>query len=232
MADTPTTTDTTAPAGTVAPDQPATPPATAPAQARASFTAEQQEEVNRIAARAREEGKQSAQRKSDPPKPTSQPAQAADAPSGLTLADVQRMIAREGEFVTALTSAGLDDDQKRSVRSLFNAANPTDVGAWWKETIEPLKLGKSPAPTAATTTAPVTATQPQSTATGQPAQPSAPPVSDRGAPPASKVPLEEAYLPTMSQADRDALIKSKGARWYMDQLSKQLSGKAIDLRRR
>lgn len=234
MADTPTTTDTTASQAIVTTDTPVTPPATTPAATRVTFTAEQQEEVNRIASRAREEGKQSAQRRAEPPK--SQPTAStqhptAEAPSGLSLADVQRMIAREGDFVTALTGAGLDDDQKRSVRALFVAANPDDVGAWWKDTIEPLKLGKQPAPPA--TTPPVTQTTPQQVSPQEtPTQPAVPPVSDRGAPPAPKVPLEEAYLPTMSQSDRDALIKTKGARWYMDQLTKQLRGKSIDLRRR
>lgn len=134
-------TDTTAPAATVIDPQPATPPA----PSVKTFT---QEEVDQIVKSRLERS----QRKPDPtPAPRAEPQKlpgAEPAAASPSLADIDRRIAQAEDFATLATSAGLDLDQKRIARSMLAAANPADVSTWWKETIEPLKLGKQPAPPA------------------------------------------------------------------------------------
>lgn len=132
-------TDTTAPAATVIDPQPVTPPAPAPATPK-MFS---QEEVDSIVKSRLERS----QRKPEPqPAPRVEPQKPTAEPASTSLADIDRRIAQAEDFATLATAAGLDLDQKRIARTMLAAANPSDVSAWWNETIAPLKLGKPAAP--------------------------------------------------------------------------------------
>lgn len=136
--------------------------------------------------------------------------------------------ARYRELDRAVTRAGMAETlsgsaYKRMERA-FSDENPDDAEAWVTDYFAGLGVAKTSTPNQTANTA----TTQQATQTPAP---QGQPVSDRGAPPAPKVPLEEADLVTMSEADRNALIKSKGLKWYRETLSAQLKGKTVVLRR-
>jgi hypothetical protein len=170
------TTDTTASAATVTTSsQPATPPAAPPpAASSAKFSAEQQEEVNRIVKTRIEEDRS---RRTAAPAASATPPKA-DASVAPSMADIQKMIstatARESQLTTLMVTAGLDADQQRIARTLIESSNPSDVSIWWKETIEPLKLGKPPAPPAVQPAAPAASATSATEAPKPAAAPAAP----------------------------------------------------------
>lgn len=187
----PTTTEPQATGTTV---QPATPPAApaapapapspAPAQSPRTFN---QEEVNAIVRdrlnedRARRPAAAATQPAAQAPAtpPQAAPAATAAPSASLSATDVQQMIARHGQFVRAVTEAGLNAGQQSLMERALQHENPPDVVVWAKEWITTMGLGKPAEPTATT---PATAT-PAPTAA-----PTAPPAAAPTAPTTSTLP--------------------------------------------
>lgn len=143
---------------------------------------------------------------------TDAPAQAAPSASEerTLLRGLDRAIAQLGFEPNAAQYARVERD--------LLADKPTDVTAYVKDYF--------PAPKASTPAAPAAVQAPAAKA----AVPlNDKPASDRGSP-ASTVPLIERDLVTMSESDRNALIKEKGHGWYVKQLAAQLKGRPISLR--
>lgn len=112
---------------------------------------------------------------------------------------------------------------ERAEKALL-AERPDDVSSWVADYFK--GFGKSPA------AAPVAPLAPASQAAPVVPKPGNDhPESNRGGSPPVRSPLVEADVMTMSDSDRAALIKEKGYRWYSQQLTKQLAGKLVQVRR-
>lgn len=134
------------------------------------------------------------------------------------------------ELDRAVTRAGLVDklspDAYRRLERAFVDESPDDASAWVGAYFEGFGVKSGSAPTTTTT---ATAAQPAAPSTTQPITP---PASDRGAPPAPSTPPEELDLVRMTEADRNALIKDKGLKWFQTELMKQLKGRPVSSLRR
>ncbi|HEY1813009.1 MAG TPA: hypothetical protein VGG74_11750 [Kofleriaceae bacterium] len=129
----------------------------------------------------------------------------------------------------ALTRSGvvarISDAAYTRIERAFAAEAPDDVDAWVQDYFG--GLGSAP-PAAATspTTPPAMAT---------PNQPTAPvaaqPVTARGAPATSQLPLEQMNILKMSDADRKALVATKGLKYFTERLREQLRGVRVQVRR-
>ena len=204
MADETSTTDTTATAATVTTDSaPATPPAASAASTPKMFT---QEDLNRTAAQAREEGRRSAS-KQTPPKAAETPKSTTPVVSSETplLADVERIVearvAAESSLVTFFVTNGIDASKQSVIRRQYAAAKPSDVSAWLDSDVAPL-LGKPPAP-------PVI--QPATTTPATPETPRASPAAAPSAPLANALPTANGLpdLFAMTTAQHQALGPAK-----------------------
>lgn len=100
-------------------DPAGTPP---PAGAKPSFTPDQQAEVNRIAARAREEGRQSVQQQTPPKKETA--AAAINEPADVT------ELRREMDFRDSASDLGVPRDQRKDLYTWAKALGVADFGQW------------------------------------------------------------------------------------------------------
>lgn len=137
--------------------------------------------------------------------------------------------ARYREMDRAVARAGMADKlsgsaYKRMERA-FADESPDDAEAWVTDYFAGFGVAKSnPTPPVNTgnATSPTNPTNPTN-----PANPTTPPVSDRGAPPAVQTPIEERDLATISAADRQSLINSKGLKWYVETLARQQAGKRV-----
>lgn len=120
----------------------------------------------------------------------------------------------------ALTRSGhsstLSDKAYERLEQAFANEQPEDVDGWVKEYFGGFGVAQ-PAGAAPPATAAAATTTP-------PAPVAATPVTDRGAPASPKLQLEEANLLTLSDADRKALLRQKGIRWYTTRLREQLRG--------
>ncbi len=161
-------------------------------------------------------GKQPKTKADDAP---AQPGQQASAPQldPIKLRALDRSLNRNG------IAADLTPSQYERAERAFAAEAPDDVDSWVKDYFHGWK-GAPPAAASAAAPAAPAATP------AAPKPQTAHPVTDRGAPPPSQVPLEEADLVTMSDSDRNALIKQKGVSWYVQQLHKQMKGRPISIR--
>lgn len=137
--------------------------------------------------------------------------------------DALKLRALDRSLAKAGIAAELSATQYERAERAFAAEAPEDVEGWVADYFK--GFGAKPA-APAPVTQPVVAAQPAA----QPKPQNERPVSDRGAPPPSQVPLEEADIVTMSDSDRNALIKQKGPKWFRDQLTKQLKGRPVVLR--
>lgn len=130
----------------------------------------------------------------------------------------------------ALSRSGLgvnlksDRAHERLERAFADEA-PEDVDGWLKDYFA--DFGTASATAAAPPPATTTASNPPASTAANPQQR---PSSDRGAPAPSATPPEEVNLLTLSQQERDNLIKSKGVRWYSAQLRKQMTGVKVKFR--
>lgn len=152
-------------------------------------------------------------RATTPAAPEPPPAASGEVPQ-IDLRSLDRTLGRMGH------AARLSESQYRRIEAAYRAEAPSDTEAWVKEYFEGWGVASNqsaPAPQApAGTTAP---SQARST----------PPVSDGGSPPAPTTPLEERDILSLSAEDRAHLQKTKGAKWYREQLAKQTKGMAIRL---
>lgn len=123
------------------------------------------------------------------------------------LRGLDRAIAQLGVEPTAVQYARIERD--------LLADKPADISSYVRDYF--------PAPKVSTPAAPA------AEAVAKPTPQNAQPASNRGAP-AAQVPLVERDLVTMSEADRNALIKEKGLAWYRTQLAGQLKGRPVSLR--
>lgn len=112
-------------------------------------------------------------------------------------------------------AARLSDAAYSRLERAFIEEAPSDAGVWLKDYFEGLGIAPTAAPAAST---------------AQPPARSASPVSDGGTPPVSKVSLEEADLRSLTESDRDHLIRTKGAGWYMRKLAEQDKGRLVRIR--
>lgn len=116
----------------------------------------------------------------------------------------------------------LDDAAYRRIERAYADESPDDPGSWVESYFGGFGIGAS----STTATSPATTTAAPS-AVPTATQPKTPPASDRGAPQAPRVPLEEQDLVTMSDTDRNALIKQKGNAWFTKALMSQLKGRSV-----
>jgi hypothetical protein len=132
------TTDTTSPVGATT-EQPGTQPAEGKAAPAVKlFT---QDEVSRIAANARAEGRAEKQQATTQRETTKTAATPSNGNS-ITQADVQSLIARDRAFNRAVMTAQLTDGQARRMEAALAAENPADVAAWSATWIEDMGLMK------------------------------------------------------------------------------------------
>lgn len=130
------------------------------------------------------------------------------------------------DFDRTLTRLGLHEkvsptQWSRAEKALL-AERPDDVTSWVKDYFEGFGVAQAaPAPQQQQQAAPAAAPKPANDH----------PESNRGGSPSPRAPLVEADLVTMAPADRDALIREKGVRWYHQQLTKQLKDKVVQVRR-
>lgn len=210
-----------APAAPVVPAAPAAAPATpaAPAQGAApltredlkSFAAEVQNGVFANLRRAGVLGNEQPKPKAGEGAPTTEVA--APAPDAMSLRRLDRALARSGRV--------LESTMYDRLEKLYAAEAPSDAERWVTEFFSGFG---SPAPAAAAPAAAAPNPNPPAT------NPTGPTVSDRGAPAATKVPPEEANILTMSDADRKALIASKGLKWYAQKFREQMKGVRVSVR--
>lgn len=146
--------------------------------------------------------------KANTPAAPDAPAAASTAVPEIDLRSLDRVLGRSGH------AQRLNEAQYRRIEAAYRAEAPGDTEQWVKEYFE--GWGHAPnsssAPAGGTTAA---------------APRSGPPVSDGGSPPAPQAPLEERDIMSLSPEDRAHLQKTKGARWYREQLVKQTKGKSI-----
>lgn len=118
----------------------------------------------------------------------------------------------------------LTDAQYRRAERDFVVEDPSDADSWAKDYFTGFVGSHAPAPV-----------QNAATVAAQPAAPAQPsnaiPASSRGAPPAPQVPLEEMNPWTMSETDRDAFIKQKGIKVYLEKARQFGKGIVIDPRK-
>lgn len=145
------------------------------------------------------------------PKPASEPPVAPE-PSAPSAAEEHRM-SRGLDRALVKLKLDISDRQYERAQKALLAEKPEDVSAWAKDYFD--GYGSAPVAPAATTTAPTASPKPQNEH----------PVSDRGAPPATKVPLEEQDVWSLSDADRDALVKLKGPAWFRERLRQSGRGR-------
>ena len=144
------------------------------------------------------------------PQPKAKDEGAAPAPAFDTtrFRELDRAVARAG------MAEKLSGTAYKRMERAFSNENPDEAEAWVTDYFAGFGVGQTPQPQQQTQNANPTTPAPQ----GQPA-------SDRGAPAAAKTPLEEMNVLEMSAADRDALIKSKGLKFYQERLTASLRGK-------
>lgn len=148
-----------------------------------------QDEVNRIAAEAREQGRKSAHKGQPvlavvPPAPAAQPSgqpPVGDDGGRVTLRQLQEQLDEEKmrrAFDKRATRRGLSDEQADDLFESFKAQRPSDADAWFDKKSLLYGFGKpgsgSSTPPAAPPAAPTTA--------AAPVQSTTPPISDKGAP--------------------------------------------------
>lgn len=139
-------------------------------------------------------------------KPKSSAAPTASAPNDtVRLRQFDRALARNQH------ASGLTDAAVARLERLYIDEQPDDAVSWLGEVLGGMGAGTTQA------------AQPANSAPA-PTR-SANPVSDGGTPPASKAPLEERDLLSLSPADRDHLIKQKGVKWYLAKITEQNKGK-------
>lgn len=124
------------------------PPGTPPAGGRVTFTPAQQEEVNRIAAEARNQGRRAAT--------TATPAAPAATPSLQDLQDRLDASEQRRVFDKHALRLGLNDEQAEELFPMFRGAKPEDAGAWFARISKTFGLGQT---TQNTSTAAAAATQ-------------------------------------------------------------------------
>lgn len=149
------------------------------------------------------------------PKPTPAPAPNGDPNAAATPPDISELRALD----RALTRAGrtnLDETAYRRLERSFTEERPANVEQWVTDYFQGFGVPAA----AASAQTPATPAPAGTPAPGAPnGQPSA---SDRGAPAAPKLPLEEQNLLTMSDADKQALIKQKGLKFFSELYTKQV----------
>lgn len=141
---------------------------------------------------------------------TTAPAPTSEATPPPNIRALDRAIARAGR-------SNLSDAAYARIERAFTEESPEDATAWLADYFADFGAGGSPQNTTATAS--------------QPAAPAAPanarPASDRGTPPAPHVPLEERDIATMTAADKQAVIASKGIDWYVRTLTAQQANKVV-----
>lgn len=142
-----------------------------------------------------------------------------------TADDPSSLLALRDAFDDSTSEMKLTKGQRSLLREavMGKRPHPSDVDGFVTDYVS--RAGWMAAP-ASNPAAPVAA-QPAA-----PAQPSnAIPASSRGAPPAPQVPLEEMNPWTMSETDRDAFIKQKGIKVYLEKARQFGKGIVIDTRK-
>lgn len=143
-----------------------------------------------------------------------------------TADDPSSLLALRDAFDDATSELKLTKGQRQLLREavMGKRLDPGDVDGFVADYVSRAGWGQS-----------TNATQPAAQLAAQHTAPPQPqnaiPASDRGAPPPPRVPLAEADLMSMSEADRRALLKEKGPVWYRNQLAAQLKGRPIAVRR-
>jgi hypothetical protein len=122
-------------------------------------------------------------------------------PSSVNLRSLDRAIARAGRTP--------DESAYRRMERAFTEEAPDNPDSWLADYFSGLGIPNASTPAANTAT--TTTTTPRS----------ATPVSDGGSPPVPRVPLEQARIMSLSVADREHLIKQKGAAWYRATIAEQ-----------
>lgn len=108
----------------------------------------------------------------------------------------------------------LNDAAYTRLERAYAAESPEDAGQWLKDYFEGMGVAETSPP------APAKPAEPQRSAV---------PLNG-GTPPVPTPDLENAPILSMSEADRQHLLKTKGAKWYMEQFAKQTKGLSIRLR--
>lgn len=144
-----------------------------------------------------------------------------------TPATTEDVLAIRDAFDDATSELRLTKDQRSLLREHVMSRRPSSVDVDSVVSDYVRRAGWS-AP-AATPAAPAQQGAAQPAAPAQPSN--AIPASSRGAPPAPQIPLEEMNPWTMSEADRDAFIKSKGIKVYLEKARQFGKGIRIDPRK-
>jgi hypothetical protein len=150
--------------------------------------------------------------KEKPAKPT---ATEPSAPPQINLRALDRAVARHP------VAAQLSDRAYERMERAFQAEAPDDATAWIADYFQGMGVAAAQPATPAAPAATIAAPAPRT---------AVPISSGGGSPPAPTVPLEERDILSLSESDRQHLIKQKGARWYMSKLAEQTKDKSIRIR--
>jgi len=164
---------------------------------------------------------------------------ATDTPAATPAAQPTQDVGKLRALDRALMSTGLasrlvDDDAYRRIERDFMAESPDDARDWATRyfagfgVVTPAAPAATPA--AAAAAASPNAAQPASSPAPTPQPTNVRPASDAGGPPPPRQHLEDVDLVSASVADREALLKSKGLKWYTDTLHNQMRDRKIKLR--
>lgn len=149
----------------------------------------------------------------------------APAPDLSKLRALDRVLNRTG------LATSLSDQQHGRLERDYLAEAPDNVDEWVKAYF-PGTGGGAHSPQAPASPASVPAATPAAASNPAVPQPgNALPVSDRGSPPVPSVPLEERQILKMTPAEREELVRTKGATFYTQRLMQQVrAGVRVNLK--
>lgn len=162
-----------------------------------------------VFAKLRKAGVFEDEKKPDEPKPPAGNTSAAS----LTAEDVDRMMARRDALHGAIAGVKMPDAARSRMLDAFAREKPDDVSGWAKKFLGDFGFASAPTNGSSTVT-----------------PPNGPPASNLGSPASPTVPTEDTPLWRLSEADRNALLKQKGGKWFREKYYADLRGTRVKVR--